>query len=119
MYYKGKKVVFNMEELVKCSTEGYTGNRTLEIELEDFLYVYRTIEELRRFFHNQDHYKKLSDVNDYMDPDNGRMFSILNRCYIKCLDKLLTEEIEELMENDKNNPDVVPFYYLPDNHEEL
>lgn len=106
-----KKVT--IEEIVEYGIESISGDKEVILSRKDFIYLYKTIGELRRFFHNGMHYPDIERVQKYIgNIDDQGMFSVLNKVYIDVLDKYLDEQIEELLESDDLNCPYYPFYYF-------
>lgn len=50
-----KKKIGSIEDIVYYGVDTIDEESNITIRLKDFILIYRTIEELRRFFHNSDH----------------------------------------------------------------
>lgn len=99
-----------IENQVQFGLDSIDESLTVEVNLRQMLLVYKTIQELRRFFHNQDHYQTIEDVHTYMGTQRSGMYSVLNRIYCKEFETMLPKEVISLAESDQlPNPDY-PYY---------
>ena len=73
-------------EIVEYGLDKIDADETIEVNLKDLLYVYRTLQEYMRFFHQPSHYPELSDIYEFLGTaDNTAGFHILNEAvYKKC-----------------------------------
>lgn len=101
----------DIKEILKHEIDSVSVKEKVEITLRDFILLYKTIEELRRFFHNPEHLKNKSQVELYIGNKNTGMYSLLDELYRIELDKLLTPEIELILESDKLDSGKSPFYF--------
>lgn len=84
-----------IEEQIEYGLETIESERKIELSLQDLIYVFQTIGEYIRFFHQPLHYKKLKDVNEFLGTVDKGALSALNKCYYDILRKYITEDIEE------------------------
>ncbi|WP_459209717.1 hypothetical protein [Aquimarina rhabdastrellae] len=96
-----KQIEYGLEQVEK--------DKSLKISLKDFMFIYKTIEEFRRFFHNRNHYRTLNSIHTYIGNNEVGAFSILDKLYCKVLDKYFPKEMERL-EDKITHPDY-PYYY--------
>lgn len=101
----------SLEEIINHGLSSLEGDIKVTMDLQDFVFIYKTVEELRRFFHNREHYSTINEINEYISGEKGGMYSILNDIYIRKMDKYLSPEIEEIIESDELNSSKLPFYY--------
>ena len=89
----------SIKEIVEYNLDKIPKEKYIKIKLNDFLYIYRTLEELMRFFHQPDHYKRIEDVKDFLGKQNsGGAFDVLNNTIYKILYAIkLPKEIEEMI----------------------
>lgn len=105
--YRSKEI----NEQVEYGLEKIENDQSVNIKLRDLLYIYKTVEEFRRFFHQRNHYPILNDVHTYLGNIETGGYSILNNLYIKILDKYLPKEItRKINEGEFTNPQY-PYYY--------
>lgn len=99
-----------IESQVEFGLDSVDGSLTVEVNLRQLLLVYKTIQELRRFFHNRDHYPTIEDVHMYVGTRKSGMYSILDRIYSDGFKTMLPKEVIDLAESDQfRNPDY-PYY---------
>ena len=110
-----RKKVGTLEDILYFGIDTVNVDTNITIKLKDFILLYRTIEELRRFFHNREHYPDLTVVHEFLGNNKSGMFNIINRIYIDILDEYLTEDIENILESDSFHSNLIPFYYLERN----
>lgn len=108
-----------INEQIEFGLENIDDERKIEIKLKDFMYLYKTIEEFRRFFHQPMHYPTIEDVNIYLGNKNYGAFSIINKIYCKTLDQYLPKDIENLMDDNVFKNPKYPYYYKVKNDENI
>ncbi len=107
-----KKISRQINDQVKYGLHTIDTERTVEMNLLDFLYTYKAVSEFKRFFHQPMHYPTLIGVRLFMGNALAGGYSILNELTLETLDKYLPEDIVEKIENgDSLTPPNFPFYY--------
>ena len=99
-----------VESQIEFGLDAIDENLTVEVNLKKMLLVYRTIQELRRFFHNPDHFPTLDDVHVYLGNSSKGMYAVLNRIYCKEFVAMLPSAIAELAESDQFRNLDLPYY---------
>ncbi|KUJ61172.1 hypothetical protein AR687_14680 [Flavobacteriaceae bacterium CRH] len=107
-----EKKVGSMEDIIYHGLNTVDNKSKVTLDLKDFLLIYRTIEELRRFFHNQDHYPNLKTIHKFLGDRDSGMMSIIDNIYLDVLDKHLNKESEKILEFDAFHAGLIPFYYI-------
>ena len=102
----------SLEEIILHGIEDIPIDKSVNLSLKDFLLVYRIVEELRRFMHNEDHYPSMESIHKFFGDKNEGMYSILTELYLRKLDKYISKEIEEIIESNSLDSDLIPFYYI-------
>jgi hypothetical protein len=51
-----------IKEIVEYGLEKISNKQTITINLKDFMYIYKVLQEYMRFFHNPDHYQEIDDM---------------------------------------------------------
>lgn len=106
-----KKETPSIKEIVEYGLESIELNKIIQVNLRDLIYIYKSVEELIRFFHQDSHYQTLEDVKNYIgDKDNGA-FSILSHIYYDIFTKMLPNDVKEIVEDDDFSHPEKPFYY--------
>jgi hypothetical protein len=101
-----------IEEQIEYGLDTIESERQVELSLKDLMYVFQTIGEYIRFFHQPLHYKKLKDVSEFLGTVDKGAFSALHKCYYDILRKYIPEDIEEAFDDGERfeNPNP-PYYY--------
>lgn len=102
-----------VNEQIKYGLDSIDNERNVNIKLKDLMFIYKAIEEFRRFFHNKHHYPLYADIETYLGYKDFGAFSILDELYIKTLDTYIPDDIEKSLgdENDKLTHPSFPYYY--------
>lgn len=101
-----------INDQVKYGLNAIDSNRMVNISVKDLLYTYKSLEELRRYFHQPMHYPTLVDLHIFIGDRESGGYSIINDLATEVLDKYLPEDIIEEIENgDKFNHPDYPYYY--------
>lgn len=85
----------------------------IEVNLKDLLYIYKSIEELNRFFHQPMHYETLEMMQKYLGDHNQGAYSLITNIYYKIFDRMLPPPVKEIVEADDFQHPCFPFYYKP------
>jgi len=105
-----------IKEIVEFGLDEISADQTITVNLKDFMYIRRTLEEYMRFFHQPMHYPKIESVNSFLgDISSGGGFEVLSTAIYKKLYKMeLPEKIMELiLEDDAFEHPLTPEYYEP------
>jgi len=107
-----KEYTENLEEITTYGFEGIDPNEKVEINLNDLMYVFSTLQEYQRFFHQPLHYKSLKDVERFLGSINDKAgFKLLHNSIHEKMRRMLPEYIDEKYgEGDFDCPKL-PFYY--------
>ncbi|MGB3467792.1 MAG: hypothetical protein WBA74_21070 [Cyclobacteriaceae bacterium] len=102
----------NIRKIIDYNLDKVDNQRQVSMPVRDFLKIYRTIEELRRFIHNENHYSKMEDIITFFgNKENPGIYEVLNDIYIEDLDLLIDDELEQLIESDVIACPIKPYYY--------
>ncbi|WOH38566.1 hypothetical protein RI844_04945 [Thalassotalea fonticola] len=102
----------NQEEIVSYDLEKIDENETVEVNLKDLMYVYRTLQEYMRFFHQPAHYPNLSDVQNFLGTaDKPAGFHILNESVYNKMSEMLPEHISDMFNEGDFDCPKLPSYY--------
>lgn len=108
---KMKKITPTINEIVEYGLDTIDPDKTINVNLKDLLYIYKSIEEFNRFFHQPMHYEKVEDIKIYMGDKNEGAFSIIGNIYYKIFDRIIPESVKEIVESDDFQHPDYPFYY--------
>ncbi len=102
-------------DLQKIITHGFDSidpNEKVEVNLKDLMYVYSTLQEYMRFFHQPSHYKTLDDIEDFLGSVNDKAgFKILHEAVYAKMRDMIPEHISEKFDDGVFDSDELPFYY--------
>lgn len=82
------------EQLSSISTD-----ESIEVNLKDLLFIYMSIEEFRKYLHNEDHYPSLDTIKAYIGNRTTGMYSVLDHIYINIFGVMLPKEIEKRLDD--------------------
>lgn len=85
-------------------------NRTVEVNLKSLLLIYKTIGELISFFHQEGHYRNIEDINKYLGHKKKGMFAILSKINYEDYEKLLPQEVKDILESDDFHSPILQYY---------
>jgi hypothetical protein len=99
-----------IKEIVEYGLEKISNEQTITINLKDFMYIYRVLQEYMRFFHNPDHYQKIDDIKFFLGTiSSGGGFEVLNNALYKKIK--FQKEIDDMMADDSFDNPLFPKYY--------
>lgn len=107
---KNKSKEINQQ--IEFGLDSIDSEKTVEIKLKDLMLIYKTFEELNRFFHQPMHYSTIEDLENFIGNKEFGAYSIISRIYYNVLCQYLPREIEQLFgeENDPFENPQSPFY---------
>lgn len=106
-----KKTYTNQQEsIVTYGFDQISDDETVEVNLKDLMYVFSTLQEFQRFFHQPTHYPDVSDVHDFFDADGYR---ILQTALHDKLAPMLPKHIDKMYDEGVFDCPTLPFYYAP------
>jgi hypothetical protein len=102
-----------VEEQIEYGLDSIEPDRTVEMSLRDLMYVFETIGELKRFFHQPLHYQSLADVEKFLGTVDHGAYAAIHKCYYHILRKVLPKDIEDAFgEGERFEHPDSPYYYL-------
>lgn len=104
----------SVEEQVEYGLDTIPADRMVSIPLRDLMYVFETMSELNRFFHQPQHYRSLADVKTFLGDKDGGAYHLIRECYYRKLRDALPPDIEAEFDGDRFNHPDVPYYYQGD-----
>lgn len=108
----GTKYTTNQEEIVSYNLDKIDEGETVEVNLKDLVYVYRTLQEYIRFFHQPLHYQSMDDIHKFLGTVNEKAgFTILNTSVYEKLYDMMPEHINEMFNEGDFDCPKIPFYY--------
>lgn len=104
----------NLEKLITHGFEHIDASEKVEVSLTDLMYVYTTLQEYMRFFHQPMHYKSLDDVYKFLGTENDKAgFHILHTSIYKKMYDMFPDHIAEKFSNGVFDSPEIPFYFEP------
>ena len=103
----------SVEEQVEYGLSSISPDRTIEVSLQDLLFVYQVLGEFVRFFHQPMHYPKLEYVEKFLGNRDEGGFHLLHQCYYEKLYGVWPDDMKEMFDEstfDNPNP---PYYFEP------
>ncbi|OOH92403.1 hypothetical protein BMT54_00420 [Pasteurellaceae bacterium 15-036681] len=106
-----------IKEIVEYGLDKISENEMITMSLEDFIYIYRVLEEYMRFFHNPDHYQNIEDIKDYLgDISSEGGFEVLSTAiYKKLYNVELPNEVKNMIDDGVFEHPIYPKYYQKNN----
>ncbi len=103
----------SVEEQVEYGLETIPEDRMVSVPLRDLMYVFQTIGELNRFFHQPRHWQSLADVEAFIGSRDGGAYGLISKCYYQKLRNMLPPDIEASFDTDRFDHPDMPYYYRP------
>jgi len=110
-----------INEQIKFGLDSIDSEKTIEIKLKDFMFIYKTFVEFNRFFHQPMHYPTIEDIEIYLGNKDSGAYSVISEICYKVLPQYLPKEIEDKFgeENDPFDKCEYPYYYKVKNDENI
>ncbi len=107
-----KEYTENLEEIATFGFNAIDSDEKVEVSLKDLMYVFSTLQEYQRFFHQPLHYQNMKDIERFLGSvSDHAAFKLLHTSIHKKMRNMLPEHIEKKYgEGDFDSPKV-PFYY--------
>jgi len=101
------------KDIVEFGLNKIPEEQTITMNLRDFMYIFRSLEEYMRFFHQPLHYQTLEDVQEFLGTVRSNDgFRVLSTAVYQKLYKVeLPEEIEKMIDEDVFDHPLFPKYY--------
>ena len=103
------------EDLVEIATYGLDEidpDRKVEVNLKDLMYVFSTLQEYQRFFHQPMHYKKIEDVERFLGSVKDKAgYKLLHESIHEKMYDMLPEDINDKYGDGDFDCPKLPFYY--------
>ena len=103
-----------VEEQVEFAAAKVRDDEMIQVRARDLMFVYQTLGELVRFFHQPAHWPTLQSVETFVgDRDKGALH-LLQQCYYEKLRDVWTPELAAALEDGALDHPDPPYYYEPD-----
>ena len=108
-----------IKEIVEYNLDKLPEDEYIKLNLKDIIYVFQTLTEYMRFFHQPENYKKLEDIKAFLGTiDSGGAFEVLNTAIYKKMYKIkFPPEIEKMFDDGIFDHPLYPEYYKENNVE--
>lgn len=107
-----KEYTENLEEIATFGFEAIDPDEKVEVNLKDLMYVFSTLQEYQRFFHQPLHYQGIEDIERFLGSVNDHAgFKLLHTSIHKKMRDMLPEHIEEKYGEGNFDCPKLPFYY--------
>lgn len=107
-----KEYTTNLEEIATYGFEAIDPDETVEVNLKDLMYVFSTLQEYQRFFHQPLHYQSQEDVERFLGSVEGEAgFKLLHTAIHEKVREMLPRHIDDEYGNGDFDSPKLPFYY--------
>jgi hypothetical protein len=104
----------SIKSQIEYGLDAVSDDRSATLPLKDLLYVYQTIGEIIRFFHQPAHYPTLERVEEFLGSvDSSDGFAALGECYYTILRDCWPADISAKFDNGDFDNSTSPFYCRP------
>lgn len=107
-----KEYTENLEEIATFGFEVIDPDEKVEVNLKDLMYVFSTLQEYQRFFHQPLNYQSMEDIEQFLGSVNDRGgFKLLHTSIHEKMRGMLPKHIsDKYVEGDFDSPKL-PLYY--------
>ena len=107
-----KEYTTNLEEIATYGFETIDPQETVEVNLKDLMYVFSTLQEYQRFFHQPLHFQSMKDIETFLGSVNDNAgYKLLHTSIHKKMRGMLPEHINEKYDDGELDSPKLPFYY--------
>ncbi len=107
-----KEYTENLEEIAMYGFDAIDPNEKVEVNLIDLMYVFSTLQEYQRFFHQPMHHQTMEDIKHFMGTENDNAaFKLLHTSIHEKMRDMLPEHINEKYDKGIFDSPKLPFYY--------
>lgn len=102
----------NIEEIVTFGLDEISPDESVEVNLKDLIYVYKTLQEYMRFFHQPTHYPQIKDIDEFLGSINDSAgFKILHASIYEKMQKMIPPHIKTKFDEGDFDCHKLPLYY--------
>ena len=103
---------YNIEEIATFGLDEVDPDEKIEVNLKNLLYVFLTLQEYQRFFHQPLHYQSLEDVNKFLGSVNDRAgYKLLHTSIHVKMAGMFPKHIEDKFDEGDFDSKELPFYF--------
>jgi hypothetical protein len=107
-----KEFTENLEEIVTYGFDAIDANEKVEVSLKDLMYVFSTLQEYQRFFHQPQHYQSMKDIERFLGSVNQQAgFKLLHTSIHEKMRNMLPDHIDQKYGEGIFDSPKLPFYY--------
>lgn len=108
----------DIASLVMHNLDQIDPDLTVEVNLADLVYVYQTLNEYMRFFHQPEHYPHIQSVERFLGSiKQPAGFSVLSTALYQKMAPMMPEKINHMFDDAVFDSEEYPWYYLPEEHQ--
>ncbi|MCH1926968.1 hypothetical protein L9G74_19305 [Shewanella sp. C32] len=105
----------DLEQLATYGLAAIDANEQVTVNLKDLLYVFATLQEFQRFFHQPQHYQTLADIERFLGSVNDpRAYKLLHTAIHAKMRPMLPAHISDKYDDGDFDAPQLPFYYDAD-----
>ena len=103
----------SIKDIVEYGLDAISDKEKITMNLKDFLYIRRVLEEYMRYLHNPHHYPDIEVIQNFLgDTSSGGGFECLSTVIYKKVYKVdLPEKIEKMIDDGLFEHPLYPSYY--------
>ena len=99
------------KDQVEFGLKSVDASRSVKVSLRDLLYLYGTLNELARYFHQPDHYKNTASLRKFIGNKEEGAYQAIHKCVYDKMMLMIPVDIKNRIDSgDFDNPSK-PFYY--------
>ena len=98
----------DLVSLVEFGLDSVSSSEKVEMPLKDLLYVFQTLQEYQRFFHQRLHYPTVEDIHKFLE--SGGYETLKQSIHSKLRD-VFPDYVEEMFNNGQFDSDESPYYF--------
>ena len=107
-----KEYTDNLEEIVVFGFDAIDPDEKVEVNLKDLMYVFSTLQEYQRYFHQPSHYKSIKDIRQFLGSvEDSAGFKLLHTSIHEKMRGMLPEHIDRKYEEGDFDCPKLPYYY--------
>ena len=100
----------SIEKIVEYKLDKIDEKETVSVNFKDLVYIYKTVLEFRRFFHNPTHYEKKDNLEKFIGDKKKGAFYLANNIYKEIFDKIFDDDTRAFIEEELSSKSF-PNYY--------
>ena len=102
-----------VDEQVEHGLDNIDPSRMVQVSLRDLVFVYKTIGELQRFFHQPLHYPSMAQIERFLGDRERGAYHLIAECYYHKLRDVFPADITEALHEGSLYPANDPEYCDP------